>query len=293
MILTERDREILRQVHLLRLTTREQVERLLFPPENGQDHWTKTSKARMRLRLLYQHRYLERIPMPVGSGTWAWQPVYRLGRKGAELVASELGRTAQELPYWGKGDDKDHRTSKASQLFLSHTLSINDVRIAITEAAQAHGYKVEKWLDETHLKSQEMKDHVTVTSDQGRSSKMAVIPDAYFILHLGDRRAHFFLEVDRATITNRRWRMRILAYLELIRSGKYQARYQTRSLRILTVTTTDERLLNLKQTTERTGGKDLFWFTTLDQVTQANVLSSPIWLLANDERDSARKPLVS
>jgi hypothetical protein len=178
-------------------------------------------------------------------------------------------------------------------LCLTHTLAINDVRLAITQAAQARGYKVEKWLDDTQLKSQEMKDHVTVTSEQGRSAKIAVIPDAYFILHLGDRRAHFFLELDRATITNKRWRMRIIAYQELIRSGKYQARYQTRSLRILTVTTSEERLLNLKNTTVRAGGKDLFWFTTLDQIAAANVLFSPIWLLANDERDSARKSLIT
>jgi hypothetical protein len=292
MVLTMRDREILCQVYAYRLMTREQIERLLFAPENGQDHFTKTSKVRRRLKLLYQHGYLERIPAPVGRGAWAWRPVYRLDRKGAELVASGLGLTARELPYWGKGDDKDHRATGVSQLFLNHTLAINDVRIAITQAAQARGYKVEKWLGDTQLKSEEMKDHVTVTSEQGRSSKLAVIPDAYFILHLGDRRAHLFLEVDRATMTNKRWKMRILAYQEYIRSGKYQARYQTRSLRILTVTTTEERLMNLKKTTERAGGKDLFWFTSIDRITTASVLFSPIWLLANDERDSVRKPLV-
>src|SRR5437870_75067 len=80
MVLTERDREILRQVYLFRMMTREQVERLLFPPEHGQDHFTKTSKARKRLKLLYHHGFLERIPVPVGQGAWAWLPVYRLGR---------------------------------------------------------------------------------------------------------------------------------------------------------------------------------------------------------------------
>src|SRR6266849_2741166 len=89
MVLTARDQEILRQVYLFRLMTREQIERLLFPPDHGQDHFTKTSKARKRLKLLYQHGYLERISTPVGQGTWAWRPVYRVGRKGAEFIAAE------------------------------------------------------------------------------------------------------------------------------------------------------------------------------------------------------------
>lgn len=32
-----------------------------------------------------------------------------------------------------------------------------------------------------------------------------MIADAYFVLNLGDKRAHFFLEVDRATEANKRW----------------------------------------------------------------------------------------
>lgn len=121
---------------------------------------------------------------------------------------------------------------------------------------------------------------------------VAVIPDSYFVLNLGDRRAHFLLEVDHATITNSRWATRIRAYLAYIQSGKYTERYQTRSLRILTVTTTEQRLMNLKETTEKVGGGNLFWFTTLDQVTASSVLLGPIWRLANDEHDSARKSLL-
>jgi hypothetical protein len=110
---------------------------------------------------------------------------------------------------------------------------------------------------------------------------------------MGDRRAHFLLELDRATMSNPRWRTRIRAYLAYVNAGKYQVRYQTRSLRILTVTTTPERLENLRKTTLKAGGGDLFWFATLDQVSDTTILSSPIWRLATDERDSARKTLIS
>ena len=66
--------------------------------------------------------------MSVGPGTWAWQPAYRLARKGAELLADERGVALNEMVYWGNGDDRDQRTTQASQLFLQHTLQVNDVQ---------------------------------------------------------------------------------------------------------------------------------------------------------------------
>jgi hypothetical protein len=291
MVMTERDRRILHAIYDYRMLTRAQIERLLFAPDGGQDHFTKTSKAQLRLKLLYQNKYLERVPMPVGNATWAWQPVYRLARTGAELVASRMGVNLRDLIYWGKGDDQTQRTTDVTTLFLTHALRIHDVRIAMTIAAMKCGYQIETWLDDGQLKCQEQKDYVAVT-EQGRSKIVAVIPDAYFILHLGDRRARFFLELDRATMSNSRWGERIRAYLAYVQSGKYSARYQATSLRILTVTTTEQRLMNLKETTKKAGGDDLFWFTTFDQVSPSSVFFDPIWRLANDERDSVRKSLL-
>ena len=280
MILMERDKEILHQIYLFRFMTREQIERLLFVSANSEDRRTKTSICRKRLKFLYHHGYVDRIPTPVSPGSWAWQPVYRLAAKGAVVVAPMLGLAAKALNYWGKGFDRDHRLSDVSFLFLKHTLEINDFRIAVTQAAQRSGYQVEKWIDDTELKSKEMKDYVRVSGDHTGEARVAIVPDAYFILNLGNRRAHFFLELDRATMSNRRWKTRILAYRAYIERGKYQERYQTNSLRILTVTTTPERLANLKKTTEHAEGNNMFWFTTFPQVTPSTVLSSPIWSVA-------------
>lgn len=291
MVLTPRDRKILRYVQLFRMLTREQVERLLFAPEQGRDHFTKTSKARERLKLLYHHGYLERIPLPVGQGSWAWQPVYRLASKGAEIVAADLGVEKTQLVYWGKAEDRVQRTTDVTSLFLTHSLRVNDIRVAVTLAAREKGYRVETWLDEAQLKSQERKECVRVSDERG-SQMVAVVPDGYFVIHLGDKRAHFFVELDRATMSNPRWATRVSAYLQYVHSGKYTERYQTSSLRILTITTTEKRMLNLKETTQKAGGEGLFWFTTFDQVEPASVFFRPIWRIANDERDSVRKTLL-
>lgn len=292
MVVTERDRQILHLVYDFRVITREQVERLQFQPDGGQDHFTKTSRLLLRLKLLFQNGYLEREPMPVRAGSWAWRPVYRLARKGAELVATDLGLTAQELPYWGRSDVRGRHKTELSPLFLDHVLAINDIRIAVILAANERGYLVEKWVDDTHLKSETMRDYVTIDVRAGRRARVPVIPDAYFIVNLGNRRAHFFLELDRATMTNSRWKARALAYQEYVKSGKYHQRYQTTSLRILTVAPTQRRLANLKRTTEEAGGGDRFWFTTLDRAASNAVLFLPIWKLAGDQADAPEQALL-
>lgn len=291
MVLTPRDHAILHAIYVYRLVTREQIEQLLFPVGEGQDHFTRTSKARERLRLLFHHGYVERIPMLVGSEAWAFRPVYRLASKGAAEVASDLSVPVKQLAYWGKGDDKDHRDTRVSSLFLEHALKLNDVRIAFMLAAHKAGVRIEEWLADASLQAQERKDYVALAAS-GESRKVAIVPDAYCALSIENRRYHFFLELDRATMSLPRWATRVEAYRAYVYSGKYTERYHSKSLRILTVTTTEERLQNLKTKTAKAQGGGMFWFAISEDVSPSTVFFSPIWLQANDERDSARKSLL-
>ena len=131
-----------------------------------------------------------------------------------------------------------------------------------------------------------------LSQNAGRYREVAVIPDAYFSVQMGNRRAPFFLELDRATMSTARWNTRVKAYMLYLRTGKYTERYHSTSLRILTLTTTPRRMLNLMQATMKAGGTNLFWFTTFDQVNPTSVFFAPIWLLANDEPAGARKALL-
>lgn len=208
---------------------------------------------------------------------------YFLDKKGAELIAQLRGCELSELDW----NPKDHL---AGHTFLDHLLATNDVRVAIALACQRHGYTIERWLDEKTLKSDQMKDTVILVSSRGARQKASVVPDGYFLLHTGAYRYHQFLEIDRATVTGksrdwgkRTWARKVAAYLEYYRSGKYQERYQTKNMRILTVTTGGTRLANLKAVTEEAGGKARFWFTTFDQISPETVLTEPIWQVAGKE----------
>ncbi len=52
-------------------------------------------------------------------------------------------------------------------------------------------------------------------------------------------------------MTTKRFKTKILAYQAYYGSGAYQRRYETRSLRVLTVTTSAPRAEHLKQLTEQ------------------------------------------
>ena len=264
MQLTPRDVRLLCTVHQHRVLRRDQIQRLLFPSKNTTNE---------RLKRLYQHRFLQRRWLPVEFGEGMGKALYLLDRRGAEAVASHLGIDLPGL-HWSPSHNR------VSFPFLEHTLMVNDVRIAASLAANRLGHPLEGWVPEDELTAQP--DHVVLPMFRG-TRRVAVIPDGYFSLHLGDRRACFFLEADRATVSNKRWALRIRAYREYVRSGAYTRRYGARSLRVLTVTTGEKRLSNLKRTTERAGGNSSFWFSTLEQVRAVTVLAEPIWQVAGQD----------
>jgi hypothetical protein len=262
MQLTQRDAGVVLAVHDYRTLRRDQIESLFFPSPNT---------ANERLKRLYQHRFLDRRWLPVEYGQGMSQAIYLLDERGADLVAERRGSDRSQV-HWRAAHN--HIRSP----FLEHSLMINDARIAFTTAAERGGCQVEKWVGEAALKA--LGDYVHIPTARGGRRKVAVIPDGYLVLRLGDRRAHFFLEIDRSTLSNRRWRERTEAYLKYIESGRYGERYGTRSLRILTVTTGPRRLVNLKRTTEEAGGGELFWFTALGEMSTRNALEQPIWQVA-------------
>ncbi|MHB1356213.1 MAG: replication-relaxation family protein [Anaerolineae bacterium] len=269
MRLTERDTQVVLAVYEYRTLRREQIEKLFFPSRNT---------ANERLQRLYQHGFLDRRWSPVEFGQGTSQAIYLLAEKGADLVAQQLGIDRGAVAWQASHNE-------VGSLFLEHTLMVNDVRIAVTQAASQAGYTVRTWLTEETLKA--TKDIVQVVTSGGAQRKIAVIADAYFVLNFGNKRAPFFLEVDRATEANKRWGLRVQAYNVYTESKRYSERYGMKSLRVLTVTIGPKRLANLKLTTEKAGGRQMFWFTTLEQIGTQELLSAAIWEVAGERSKQA------
>jgi hypothetical protein len=272
MRLTARDVQVILAVRDHRALRIDQIERLFFPSRNTTNY---------RLQRLYQHGFLERRWRAVEYGRGMGQAIYLLGKRGAELAAQKQGGHTQTPGRRGV-------SHTVHSPFLEHALLVNDVRIALSLGAQKAGYAAERWVREDELRV--AREYVYSSTASGPQRQVAIIPDAYAVLNLGDRRAHFLLEVDRATETSGRWAQRVRAYLAYIASGQYARRFGTTSLRILVITTSPERLANLKCATERVDGRSLFWFTILDMAKPETILTEPIWQVAGQERVSALVP---
>ena len=284
--LTRRDGEILHSLYAYRALTTEQVSDLHFAPVALIPPPPPGSRCLHRLKLLFHHHFVARTEQPHVLAQGRKPFVVHLDQAGALWLAQQEACEVAQLD-WKPGE-------AVSPLFLDHLLITNDVRIAIVRAARRHAYTIPQWLDARTLKQAQNKDTVVLTGATGRKQNAAVVPDGYFVLHTGTHYYHQFLEVDRATTTGisgewgrRTWARKIVAFIEYYRSGKYHARYHTKSMRVLTITTGEKRLANLRAITEESGGKARFWFATLHDVLTQDVLLDPIWQVAgSDERKS-------
>jgi len=260
-----RDQRIVEWVYLFRFLTREHIHLLEFKDKS-------IAACQKRLTFLYHNGYLDAILKPIPSGYGSSKRVYCLSEKGKELIAHMYDSIDPKEIKWKKS------YNDVEGYFLEHTLAINDVRVALTVATRGKGYVLE-WIPEWELKA--LKERVEDPERQGKY--IAITPDAYFVVKGEGRKASFFLEADRATEANKRFKEKVKGYIEYIRTKKYQERYKTSSLRVLVVTTTKERLKNLTNTTQSINGASFFWFTTFKEADHNDILTKPIWVLTKKE----------
>src|SRR5262249_35660180 len=139
------------------------------------------------------------------------------------------------------------------------------------------------------------KDVITVTRPSGAKLKTRLYPDHFFVLQVANGTLPRFVEIDRSTeqvqttkAKNdelRSWASKVDKYLAYYYQGFYEKRYHTKSVGILTCTTSEKRLENLMQVTQQRGGRTEFWFTTYPRRAEptTDFLTSPIWNRATAE----------
>jgi hypothetical protein len=268
MRLTARDKGILEAVYAYDgLLSFSQIQRLFFSGE---------SQAEERLKLLYQHRYLNRPEMD--QRRRLPEMVYWLDRRGAELVASLNGVGLNELAW----------RQEPRWFQVEHDLAVTDFRLDLTESCRKEPeLELETWIPESEFWA--WPDTVSY-SYANRQVTRRVRPDGFFILSTDDLRIRYLLEIDRSTEDNPRFlREKILPGLAYLKTEAYAKRFGHRSGRWLVVTTGERRLRNMLLQAKHGQAAGLFYFTTYDQITVDTLLHSPIWRRA--DRDDA-VPLI-
>jgi hypothetical protein len=260
MVLQARDRKILTGVYSHRIMTREQIQSVF--------NLNCIRKANSRLRKLYDHHYLSRKFLPTIKGTP--KAVYFLGPNGFAVVAEDLGIDLLEIKR------KVKEISRLKELFLNHALQIIEAKIAFSNNFQNHpGLRLQAWINEDELQQE-----YTVVS-QGKNMVRRFRPDGYFRVLNQEKIQGFFVELDRSTMSHAKFKDKVQTYLEFSQLGLYRERFGMKSFRVLVITLTEERLLNLKKLVE-SATDNFFWFTSLNQIESSNILD-PIWMRAGFE----------
>lgn len=227
LILQSRDEDIVRLVSEYRFITSEEIQALI--PGSDQS-------ILRRLQKLYHAGYLDR-PRNQQQRVNA-KMVYALSQEGAHLLAKLSGKE----PLRGDWTEKNRQVRLR---YLEHALMVSRLRATLTLATTAN----EKVALDGWRQSQELRDEVKVEHADW-TERIPVYPDAYFVLRMldepeGRNRVHVFVEVDRGTMTTKRFLTKLRGYWQYWRSGRQEERFGIKNFLVLTVTLTPERAASL------------------------------------------------
>lgn len=294
---TQRDIKILEFIYEKRYTTTPQIWACFFA------HTKNKKVCQQRLAKLHEYGLVRVIDQAVKRGEGRKPYIYALDKLGAELLAYERGIDLKSINTKPRADED-------KSLSIKHLLATTDFQVALLLACAFTGITLEEWLDERSIRSQRMKEKITLAGPQGEVLKLP-IPDALFTLMNDERRAILHLEADRATediqlSTFERQSIagKVIEYLLWRESEAYRQVYETRPLRVLFVTVGPRRMQNMCKAAEQMirqhveAQSDLpakekeakilrlcrqFRFITFDQLNPETLLTQPVWQIAGHE----------
>ena len=293
MRLTPRDEEILRAVFRHRFLRSNQIARIV--PGSRQ-------QLLRRLQSLYHHRYLERPRCQLNyfEHGVSRSMVYGLGNRGVAFLRRRENIPAHRL-------DWSVRNRSVQRFFLEHALLIAEVMLAFEETCRHRG-DVRLLADDALplpdvTRRQREPFHWSVRLPGGAS--LGVIPDKVFALESYDgtgriNRTLYFLEADRGTMPVQRsgfatssFARKLLAYEATWTQDVHRSRFGFSRMRVLTVTTSAQRLENLTAAAADLGrGKGVFLFIDAAAVSSSTDLLAQPWRKSDGSTEflSSRSP---
>jgi hypothetical protein len=273
--ITERDLALLKAIARFRFLSSRQLHHVVGGSERG---------VRNRLRLLTNNGYLVRDTAALTEPF-----AYGLCNRGARLLA-ERGEPVNVHLDW---IDKNRRTD----YFLAHTLEVADVMLQFETAVRDrvtlidHHTLLPNMPEATQDKSDPFQLRVAIPH-RDTSLTVPVIPDRLFALRYDNGTIHnFALELDRGTMdiwANRlvgksSLRRKLLAYHYAREQRLFTQQWGFKSFRVLTVTTTEERVASMLKAQRRVAANcppGFFLYSTPRRLADYGSLG-PAWINCN------------
>lgn len=222
---------------------------------------------RRRLQFMFHSGLVDRPPMQHHYLQPQGPIVYGLGKKGADLLAEKLEMQRGKIDWQAKNRE-------ARFPYIEHTLMISNFRATLFLALRhTKNTDLITWRQGPEIKAFVLLD----------GQRVAVIPDGFFSIEQDGRQSHFFLEVDRSTMSQRRLLRKMQAYWQWWKDGGHLKSLGIPRFRVLTLTVSEKRKENLRKLArdadERKQGSPMFLFACEKQFSLGKPQSilRPIW----------------
>jgi hypothetical protein len=277
--LTERDLKIFRLLSVHRVLNSRHIAQFLGVPEN--------TFYRKRLKDLFDNRYLDRVRnyQNAFSEQGSDKIIYALSDTGAQ----ELVSTGEKVAT--RGRTKNNERLKVHRLnhdlktmdFLGSVLALGSDQTTLFLADEILATASES----QRLKKQPLSMNVEFDY-LGTYTHKALIPDALFAIEPGNRRKHYFLEIDTGSENQTRSTPKLESILRKMKgySNIYKDKIAKQSFnidnfKVLFVTTTDKRIDYMieKVFNEYIAGdipRNIFLFSTFEK-TKSNLATGKVW----------------
>jgi hypothetical protein len=275
MQLTERDHEIIRLVYRHRFIRSPQIVALMGESKQ---------QLLRRLQLLFHHGYLERprTQLDYYHHGGSHHIIYGLGDKSGALLKQEPTAGFQHLSW-------SEKNRSVRRIFLEHAIFVSDVMVALELACRKSG-NVRFLSDEEIARQSGKRLRFNWKVNVSATLKLGVIPDRVFGLEFLNKngaceRAYFFLEADRGTMPVMRRTLfqtsffrKLLAYEATWLQSIHRTRFGFHRFRVLTVTTSAERVKTLIDAcSQLKHAKGLFLFTDATILAKPGEIFSSNW----------------
>jgi hypothetical protein len=204
--------------------------------------------------LLALHRAgsLRRFFLGSGGGRKA---LYALSPKGAQAIGVPV-----------RGPRRPQDALLVADYFVSHQLAVNEIYCSLKYGA---------------IPVSRVAFHRWLSFDEPVVPGISLIPDGYVEFMTPTGIIACFLEVDLGHESQTIWKAKAQHYLSLALSGKYREQFGNERFRVLVLANSERRLHSIRKTVSEITQK-IFWFATLDAVSDA--FFANVWFRPQDNQ---------
>lgn len=267
--LTKRDRQTLLALHKYRFLTTDHIMKLT----GTTSRWAMNA----RLRLLYDHKYVDRPKAQFAIFAYADKRpiVYALGNQGASLLSNRYSLKMPPKVYWTE------KNRRVREKHIEHTLGISDFMVGIETMCQESDTLdfIDPQTIISNAPPQTQRSRYpfrwqTQIWHRGERHNIAIVPDFVFgIRHESGQERYYFVEIDRGTMPISRrdikqssFMRKILSYADTFERDLAERRFSIKGFQVLTVTTSEKRIKEIQNTIaklpEKTFSPNTFLFKT-------------------------------